>query len=378
MKNINRTFFLFCLALLLSSCGGQDGIVYDTVYYQPEYAHGFDIVGIRGHESRIIRVMAPWQGADSTALELFISKNGELPPRSFAGQVIEGNASKLAVMSSSYIGLLDRLGASDKVVAVSGLDYVSSPTVQSRRDSIAEIGSDADPDYEALVSSAADIVLLYGIVAASLMEKKLNSLGIPYIYMGEYLESTPLGRAEWMVAIAEILGIGEDGQKVFSEISEKYNAMKELASSEQDRPKVMLNAPYGDTWFMASSNGVMANFIHDAGGEYVYKENPTNKSLPVDREKAFHLASEADFWLDLGQISSLQELYSAIPGFSSVGCVKAGRVYNNDARMTPGGGNEFWESAPAMPEVLLSDLIKILHPGLLPESDTLYYYRKLL
>ena len=379
-----RYFALMCMvaALFSASCSssGTGGRAYGTVLYGPEYASGFDIVGEKGRSSSVIRVFAPWQGADSTAMELFISRNGERPPAGFSGQVIKGNASSLAVMSSSYIGFLSCLGACGSVAAVSGKHFISSADIRARADMILEAGSDSDPDYEGLLASGTDIVLVYGVTSASPMEKKLKALGIPYVYIGEYLEPDPLGRAEWIVAIAEILGCREKGEEVFSSISHRYDSLRMSVSRilEGGRPAVMLNAPYGDMWFMAPAGSAIAGIIEDAGGRYVYSGDGTNRSVPVSRETAFMLASQADIWLDTGSIRSLDDLCKACPGFSSVRCVRNRMVYNNDARMSSGGGNEFWETSPARPDLVLEDLIRIFHADTVSgPRGPLYYYRRL-
>ena len=377
---MNKILIFSVLAIFSISCSsaGNASVEYDTVHYSPEYASGFDIVGNMGCSSRVVRVKCAWQEADSTAMELFIARGGERPPKGFKGQVLEDHASRLAVMSSSYVGLLSSLDACDSIAAISGKKFISDPEILRRMDDILEISSDSDPDYEGLLSCPVDLVLIYGISSQSPMEKKLVSLGIPYFYMGEYLEEDPLGRAEWIVPLAEILGIREKGESEFRSIVHRYDSLKTVAAglSSRKRPAVMLNSPYGDTWFMASPRSSIVRMIRDAGGEYVYKGNDTNRSTPVDREEAFMLASSADIWLDTGSISTLEELARACPGFASVECFRKGLVYNNDARKSPGGGNEFWETAPAHPDLVLQDLIRIFHPEA-TVCDSLYYYRKL-
>lgn len=369
-----------CLALAVSCVSSAgSGNRYDTVYYRPEFASGFDIAGWKDSCSRVIRVYAGWQEADSSAMELFLARGGERPPEGFSGQVIEDHASRLAVMSSSYVGFLACLGACDSVAAVSGKHFISDVTIRSRSDEIVETGSDSAPDYEGLLAAEADLALIYGVASRSPMEAKLEELGIPYMYMGEYLEPDPLGRAEWMVVLSEILGDREKGEAVFREIAGRYDSLKTLAASfpSDHRPAVMLNAPYGDVWYMSSAESAIVKMIEDAGGEYIYKDNYTNKPLPVSREEAFQLVSEADIWLDTGSIGSLDELGRACPGFSSVKCFRNGMVFNNDARMSPGGGNEFWETSSARPDLVLKDLIGIFHPETAEDGSGLYYYRRL-
>lgn len=382
--------------LLVASCRGGQGqaVSYDRICYRPVYAGGFDVVGIDGYESHILRVKLPWQGADSVAMEVFISRGGEAPPQSFRGKTIKSGQCRIAAMSSSYVGMLASIGALDCIVAISGLDFVNTPGIVSRRSDILETGPDSSPDYEGLLAAGVDVVLLYGIASENPMTKRLDVLGIPYIYIGEYLEASPLGRAEWIVALSEIAGCPEEGRAVFDAIAARYNAIRSRLSAVSFRPKVMLNVPYGDSWFMASSGGIMSSLISDAGGDYVYREDNGNRTVAIGMEQAFLLAGDADFWLDTGAFSSLQHLKSSLPAFASVRCVADGKVYNNDRRVNSSGGNDFWESAPAMPDVLLNDLALILHPEVLASrpdagdssrpctaamelTDSLYFYRKL-
>ena len=278
---------LTALIIMTVSCspGGNTACAYDTVFYRPEYASGFEIAGNKGKASRVIRVFSAWQGADSTAMELFIARDGEEPPAGFRGQTIADHAARLAVMSSSYIGMLSCIDACDSVAAVSGKRFISDKSILGRIDSILETGSDSAPDYEGMLARGTDLVLIYGVASRSTMEKRLSRLGIPYLYMGEYLESDPLGRAEWIVAIAELTGCRDVGEAVFGQIKTRYRHLADAVHDNVDRPKVMLNTPYGGSWFMASASSYVARLIADAGGDYIYRKNTSNRSLPIDIEE---------------------------------------------------------------------------------------------
>ena len=129
---------------------------------------------------------------------------------------------------------------------------------------------------------------------------------------------------------------------------------------------------------MASTSSYVARLIADAGGDYLYRANDTNRSMPIDLEEAYLLTSQADVWLNVGSVASLDELKTRYPRFADVPCVRKGAVYNCDKRLTPRGGNDYWESGVLRPDVVLHDLIVILHPEVLEESDrTLCYYRRL-
>lgn len=366
------------LALIMVACGNRQENINEFVsdVYTPVYARGFSISGAEGKRSTLLTVSNPWQGADSVVVSLFISRDGEPVPDGFEGQVIYGDAARVITMSSTQIAMLDAIGESRKVVGVSGLGFISSPGIRSRRDSIGDVGYDSNFNYELIMSLDPDIVLLYGVNGASPVESKLRELDIPFIYIGDYLESSPLGKAEWMVALAEIVGRRDDGEKRFKEIAQSYNSLKELVSNAvEDVPKVMLNAPYGDTWFMPAEDNYSVQLIRDAGGEYIYGRNRSGISVPIDIEEAYMLCSDADIWLNPGSAGTLAELAVACPKFTDTDCFRSGHIFNNTRRSTSGGGNDYYESGVVNPDMVLRDLVKIFHPGLVHEE---FVYHKQL
>jgi iron complex transport system substrate-binding protein len=215
---------------------------------------------------------------------------------------------------------------------------------------------------------------MYGITAEnSAVTSKFRELGIPYLYLGDYTEQSPLGKAEWMVAVAEIVGCREGAEQIFLEIEERYNLQRDSVSEGQ-RPKVMFNLPYQDVWYMPSDDSYMVRLVEDAGGEYIYKgKNPTSGSKGISLEEAIALVSRADVWLNVGQCLTLDEVRATAPLFATMSVVECGEVYNNNRRRSEGGGSDFWESAIVQPDVVLRDLVTILQGG----KEELYYHHKL-
>lgn len=375
MNALKNLSLILLLSLAFTGCHDKSSKLddFNQSLYAPEYASGFDIKGADGKESVLITVTNPWQGADSVTTWLFIARSGEKVPEGFAGQVLEGDAKRIVAMSSTHIAMLDAIGEAGRVVGVSGIDYISNPDIQARRDSIGDVGYEGNINYELLLSLDPDLVLLFGVNGASSAEGKLKETGIPFLYVGDYLEESPLGKAEWLVALSEVVGRRAEGEKVFVEIPVRYNALKQrVADNALDAPSVMLNTPYGDSWFMPSTENYAVRLITDAGGDYIYKKNTGNSSTPIDLEEAYLLASEADMWLNVGMANTLDELKAACPKFADTRCVRNGYVYNNNARTNAAGGNDYYESAVVNPDLLLRDLVKIFHPELV-EEDFVYY-----
>lgn len=377
---MKQLHYILILALtVVFSCGSShtDNLSdFTETLYTPYEASGYSISGKDGSESILLTVSNPWQGADSVASRLFIARAGDEAPLAFDGMILDGEAKRIVTTSSTHVAMLDALGAADRIVGVSGINYISNPYIQKHREEIADIGYEGNFDYEALLATDPDIVLLYGVNGANSMESKLRELNTPYIYIGDYLEESPLGKAEWIVPIAEIIGDRRKGEETFKAIAGRYNELKKkVADTVIETPSVMLNIPYGDSWFMPSADSYMARLITDAGGDYIYKKKTGNSSLPIDLEEAYTLASQADFWLNTDQTTSFSTLAAKCPKFTDTRVFRNGYVYNNTLRANAAGGNDFFESGIIHPDIILRDLVGIFHPEL--STAPLYYYKKL-
>ena len=373
---LRRLRILACyIALALSvSCNVrtlQESHIFDEVAYMPMHASGF-VIDCDSEQNTLIRVTRPWQGEAPEEQTLAIFQSQEAA-ENYRGQHIVGYAKRIVCMSSSYIAMLDAVGKVSTVVGVSGKPYIFNTEI-SNNPAVKDIGYDSNIDYEALLMLRPDIVLMYGISSEdSAVTAKLRELSIPYLYLGDYTEQSPLGKAEWVVAIGEIVGCREVAEQLFADIVERYTAIKESVDTAY-KPKVMFNLPYQDVWYMPSDDSYMVRLVEDAGGEYIYMgKNPTGGSRGISLEEALLLVNRADIWLNPNTVLTLEELRAVAPHFAESEVVKSGNVYNNNRIRTPYGGSDFWESAIVRPDLVLSDLATIM-------SDTkadLYYHHKL-
>ena len=375
MKKIKFTLAFVVTILLSVGCGktNKHGTeCFKTTVYEPQYASGF-VISADGEGNTLIRVSQPWQGSavEEQTLAIFATEDAA---RGYTGEYIVGAAGRIVCMSTSYIAMLDAVGKVDAVVGVSGKQYVMNECVAANPN-VKDVGYDSNLNYELLVSLNPDVVLMYGVTAENgAVTAKLRDLGIPYLYLGDYVEESPLGKAEWLVAIAEIAGCREHGVAQFKAIEVRYEAVKAGVKRAEHAPKVMFNLPYQDVWYMPSDESYMVQLVADAGGDYIYRGvNTSRGSKAVSLEEAYMLVADADVWLNAGQCSTMDDLRSAAPHFVSTRVVQSGEVYNNNRRRTKAGGSDFWESAIVRPDVVLRDLATIIAGG---EGD-LYYYQQI-
>lgn len=376
-----RAAALIVLVLTLGSCRGcvrRGSTAADSrldTLYRPEYASGFAILRA-GEHSSVITIANPWQGANGVRSDLFLARGGEEPPRGFVGTVVKAPLRRVVCMSSSYVAFIDALGEQNAIVGVSGLRYVYNNRIHAQ-----EVGYDAQVNYELLATLQPDLMLVYGVSDENAqVTVKLRELGIPYIYVGEYVERSPLGRAEWLVAFGEMFNRRGEAQEQFERVRSSYLRTRSLAAGVAERSRVLFNAPYGDVWYMPSQESYMAQLVRDAGGVYEVSGESASadaavESHVVSTESAFVLAHEADVWLNPGSAMSMSDVLRDNPRFGQVPAVVGGRVFNNNARTTAAGGSDFWESAVVRPDVVLQDLVFIMHPSLLPAHKMIYFHQ---
>ena len=318
---MKRLLHLLILCLLVS-CGRN---VRTQVPGGMEYAQWFDLQGGQAI------IHSPYGGADDT---LFVDE----PLRS------------IVCMSSSYIGFLDALGCDSVATAVSGLAYISDPEVRAQA---VDVGYDAALDYETILKVKPDLLLTYAVSAAEPPYlAKLRELGIRTAVIHEHLESHPLARAEYIKLFGLLTGHTVLADSLFSDIRNRYLSLV----SETDAPKkVLVNIPYADQWYIPGGDNYMTRLIRDAGGEVLGAVPGRFESSVISVEKAFEYAHEADFWLNPGWCATKAQLRSVHPLFADFPVIDK-PVWNNTKQSTPGGGNAFWETGPARPDLILQDL----------------------
>ncbi len=342
------------------------------------HARGFCIEDHPGY--RKVSVFNPWQGAGNRVFRYYlVDRDDPVPPGIDKNRVIRTPVESIICLSTTHVALIDQLGKTGTITAVSNPQLINNPELKKRYESgyLTDIGYEHNLDYEKILSLHPDIVMVYGVGGeASGYVERLEELGISFVLNGEYLEPTPLAQAEWVKFVAAFFGLDELAEEKFIETEKNYHELALLASSVEEKPVVMAGLPWRNSWFVPGGRSFFATLVSDAGGDYIWKNNPSRENFPIDMEIMFEAGDRADIWLNTGSAVSTNEIINVDNRLSSMPPYLNGNIYNNIARVNRHGGNDYWEKGITEPHVILKDLVHILHPSLLPGHE-LVYYKKL-
>lgn len=295
--------------------------------------------------------------------------------------VVQTPIEKIITLSSTYYPMLDQIDKLDNVVGIDDGTYTFNETIRSKVEKgvIAVVGGDgfsAKLNLEKVIEISPDILMAPYLNAQVLEEAKLNEARQTLVLNADYLENSPLGRAEWGKFIAAFFEMEEEASQVFDQMVARYEEVKSLVEEVEQKPSVFVNTAYQGSWYMPGKESYVAELLRDAGANYLFAENVEGTGAsPLAFEIVYEKAKEADYWLNIGFASDLASLVSEDARYSEFMAVKEGKVYNNNARVNPNGGTDFYEGGVANPDLVLRDLVKIFYPELLPDHQLFYYTR---
>lgn len=343
---------------------------------QITYAKGFEIQSF--NEYKVITLKNVWPGSEREFKYALIEKGATLPSSETFDAIIEIPVKKIVVTSTTHIPSLEMLGVEESLVGFPNLDYISSIKTRKRiaEDAIVELGRNEDINTEVLINLSPDLVVGFAVDGVNKTLSIIKKTGIPIVYNGDWTETSPLGKAEWIKFFGVFFKKEKEADSIFSEIMTQYLIAKEKALKAKNRPTVLSGAMYKDVWHLPQGNSWAAQFIADANGEYLWKESEGTGSLSLNLENVLEKGVNADYWIGPGYFSSLQQLKDTHNVYIQFDAFKNENVYNFTNKKGETGGLLYFELAPNRPDIVLKDIIKILHPELLPEHE-LFFFDKL-
>jgi iron complex transport system substrate-binding protein len=377
------TLYSFLFLLLINGCTGRvvqtekDPTNGKSDYI--EYAKRFDIQENDGFS--VLTIKNPWQGAQEITQRYYLLKRGKRIPEGVDSMnVIRVPVRKIICMSTTHLAMISALKEEESIRGVSGSNYLYEKKlidlIESNR--IADVGYEDNLNKELIIQIEPDLVMVYGIGSESVgYLGKLKELGIKILFNADYLETDPLGKAEWIKLFGALYLKKNEADSIFKSTSVEYNGLKSfIAFNTQVKPSVFLGLPWKDTWFISPGNSYISQLISDAGGEYIWKDTQSEISMPFGIENVYIKAMNADFWLNPGSVKNKKEIRAIDIRLCDLPAFKNGKIYNSVKRMTSVGGNDYWESGTVNPQILLKDIASILHPDLF-KGHELFFYKKI-
>jgi len=230
-------------------------------------------------------------------------------------------------------------------------------------------------DAELVVSHRPSVLMTTGASSAAL--PIIRVAGIPVVADTEWLEPSALARAEWLKYMALFLNEERSAQTLYGAMKHRYRSLSARATAqpESSHPLVMTGRGNRGTFTIAGGRSYVAALIKNAGGRYVWADNPSVGAPSVDLEAQIARASNADVWINGGGWTSLAAMLEDEPRYIAFKAYRQKHVWVYERRLTPAGGNDYWSRSVSRPDVVLADLIKIFHPTLLPEHSFEWYMR---
>ncbi len=285
----------------------------------------------------------------------------------------------VACFSTTHIAFLSTLNILDCITAVASINQTNNPSIKNRFEEgkIIEIGEADQIQFEKLADLHPQLIFSYEIPgSASVGNTLINKLKIPQIHVSEFLESHPLGQLEWIKFMAAFFDKEQLASHIFDSLNQEYNDLTKLTASVNNKPNVITSLPWKGQWHLPSGNSLITKYIEDAGGKYVMENNTSEGNLVLPIETVYEKALDADYWINTGIANSIQDILNTDQRLKNLPVLKKGKVFNNTAIVNQNGWSDYYESGVVNPNVILQDLIKILHPELLPNYQ-LHYYKKL-
>ncbi|MDR1631408.1 MAG: ABC transporter substrate-binding protein [Dysgonamonadaceae bacterium] len=366
---------ILSLVCVLSSCRKENNTVAgsditfagDSIYF----AKGFQIETRDNYT--LLTVRNPWKPERELQHFVLVSKSVALPESLPEGILIRTPLKRTVSFGSVQCSFFAGLDVLQTLVGVCEPNFINIPFVQNgiRDGKIADVGQAANPDLERIMFVEPEALFTAPIEESG--TGQISALGIPSIECVDYMESSPLGRAEWIRFFALFFEKRSLADSLFAQTVSNYKALQDLTSQLEIQPTVFSETIYSGVWWLPGGNSYVAHFFKDAGADYLWKEDTQTGSIGLSFESVLEKAEKADCWLIKYNTSNeltLSELVKNYPNYAFFDAYKKGNIYIcNTGKVT------YYEDLPVHPDYILKDLVWIFHPEALPGYLPKYYRR---
>ncbi|MDR1223557.1 MAG: ABC transporter substrate-binding protein, partial [Tannerella sp.] len=333
------------------------------------YAVGYTVTEQEGYTN--VEVRDPWNEGKLLQRYLLAPRDKPLPEGMPKGTVVRVPLRNIVVYTSVHCAVLDELGAAGHIVGVCESRYIKVPAVNKRirKGLVTDLGEATAPNVERMIEIGAEAVLASPFDHGSY--GPVEKTGIPIIECADYMETDPLGRAEWIKFIGLLTGRRERADSLFRQTESGYLRIKALVEGVEYRPALVTGKKYGTPWYVPSGESFMARMYKDAGADYLFSYLPGTGSTPMSFETVLDRAIHADIWLlqyNLEEEMTYDMLKSDDASYSRFDAFRDRHIYGCNTNYSL-----YYEEVPLHPDYLLAELIAMFHPRLLPAHEFRYF-----
>lgn len=342
-----------------------------------KYASGFSIEKHEGYT--VLEVTNPWPNATKKFTYILQKAGTTLPKNSTKDAVvISVPVKKIVVTSTTHIPSLEMLGVENSLVGFPKLDYISSKKVRDliHQNKITELGNNQSLNIEQLLQLQPDVIIGYGLDNSNPVLTNVERSGLKVMFNGDWNEQNPLGKAEWIKFFGALYDKSDLANTLFEQIEKEYQKTLNLVQKTTKRPTVLAGDIFEDKWYLPQGTSWAATFLKEAKGTYLWANSKGTGSLGLSFETVLDRGKDADIWITSGQFSSLNEMTHSNPHYEQFKAFKIKNVYSFNRKKGEKGGVLYYELAPNRPDIVLKDIVKILHPELLNNYKP-YFFEKL-
>jgi iron complex transport system substrate-binding protein len=374
MRIFTKALLLAFVSILLVQCKSETKSETtisseNTVHY----AKGFSIQNYDGYS--VVTVKNPWPKATKTYTYILKEKNGIIPDSLKENITIPIPIKTIVVTSTTHIPSLEMLDEVTTLVGFPHCDYISSEKVRARIDAgkVKELGNNQDLNTEVILDLQPEIIIGYGIDNKNPTLDNLQKSGLKVMLNGDWNEETALGKAEWIKFFGALYGKQKEADELFSKIEKDYLKTIAIAKLANTTPTILAGDMFEDRWYLPKGTSWGSLLLKQANGNYLWQETSGTGSLSLSFETVFEKAKNADIWITSGQFSTLKEMTEANPHYAKFDAFTNKNVFTFSRKKGKTGGILYYELAPNRPDLVLKDLVKILHPELLVGYEPFFF-----
>ncbi len=369
MLNMKKLLYIVCaLTLLLTACQRTPHSA--SRIPQNAYAQGFALIEHDNYTEAI--VYSPWQQGEVLGHYYLIRDSSIQTPTD--GKRIHVPIQRLAITSSTHAGFLNELSATHILCGACSPHLIYTPLPAT----CADLGDAMQLSSERVLLVHPEAIMMNTYGASDPIPARLQAAGIPILYNMEWTEQHPLGKAEWIRFVGALVGKQHEADSIFEAVAQQYNNYQlSIINYQLNKRRTILSGNnFRGTWYVPAGNTYMGQLFQHAGADYHFAEDTRTSSIPLSIETCLLHFQNADVWIG-SNCHTLQELATTDEKHTWFKAYQTGEVYNFYRRTTPAGANDFWETGTVHPEYILSDLIWVLYPTLLPADYKPYFTNKL-